>query len=123
MRWHPILDCLTDAPGIGVVEGIMTLVFTSLGIPAAVAATVTLAFRGLTFWLPMFFYRVHHIAWMRSFGVEETVALGELECAYCRDYDSLMGGINILSAVTPALTERVPSWNNIRLCMCGTGVD
>ena len=39
--------------GIGVVEGMMALTFTSLGIPGAVAATVALAFRGLTFWLPM----------------------------------------------------------------------
>ena len=39
--------------GIGLVEGVMTLTFTSLGIPGAVAATVVLAFRGLTFWIPM----------------------------------------------------------------------
>jgi glycosyltransferase 2 family protein len=38
--------------GIGVVEGVMTLVYTSLGIPASVATTVTLTFRGLSFWLP-----------------------------------------------------------------------
>lgn len=38
--------------GIGVVEGVMTLVFTSLGIPGVKAALVTLAFRGLVFWLP-----------------------------------------------------------------------
>jgi glycosyltransferase 2 family protein len=38
--------------GIGVVEGVMTLVYTSFGIPAAVATTVTLTFRGLSFWLP-----------------------------------------------------------------------
>lgn len=39
--------------GVGVVEGIMSLVYTSLGIPSAVATTVVLAFRGLAFWIPL----------------------------------------------------------------------
>ena len=39
--------------GIGVVEGVMTLVFASLGVPAGSATVIALAFRGLTFWLPM----------------------------------------------------------------------
>jgi len=38
--------------GIGVVEGVMTLVYTSLGVRAGPAALVVLSFRGLTFWLP-----------------------------------------------------------------------
>ena len=40
--------------GIGIVEGVMALVFTSLGVPGAIATTVALVFRGLTFWIPMF---------------------------------------------------------------------
>jgi hypothetical protein len=39
--------------GIGVVEGVMTLVYTSLGVRAEAATLVVLSFRGLTFWLPM----------------------------------------------------------------------
>ncbi len=39
--------------GVGAVEGMMTLAFVSLGVPAARAAVVTLAFRGLTFYLPV----------------------------------------------------------------------
>jgi len=38
--------------GIGVVEGTMTLVFTSLGMSGERAAVIALSFRGLTFWLP-----------------------------------------------------------------------
>jgi uncharacterized protein (TIRG00374 family) len=38
--------------GIGIVEGVMTLVYTSLNVPGAVALVITLAFRGLTFWFP-----------------------------------------------------------------------
>ncbi|MFZ6026229.1 MAG: lysylphosphatidylglycerol synthase transmembrane domain-containing protein [Chloroflexota bacterium] len=39
--------------GIGIVEGMMVLVFTSLHIRGEIAATVVLAFRGLAFWLPL----------------------------------------------------------------------
>jgi glycosyltransferase 2 family protein len=39
--------------GLGIVEGIMTVVLTSLGIPIGDATVVTLSFRGFTFWLPL----------------------------------------------------------------------
>jgi hypothetical protein len=39
--------------GIGIVEGMMALVYTSLGIPPTRATVIALAFRGLTFWLPL----------------------------------------------------------------------
>jgi uncharacterized protein (TIRG00374 family) len=39
--------------GIGVVEGTMTLVFTSLGIQSGAALVIIIAFRGLTLWLPL----------------------------------------------------------------------
>jgi hypothetical protein len=39
--------------GIGIVEGIMTLVFASLQVPVERAAVIAIAFRGLTFWLPL----------------------------------------------------------------------
>jgi uncharacterized protein (TIRG00374 family) len=41
--------------GIGFVEGAMTLVLNSLGIPLAAAAIVTLAYRGITFWFPLLY--------------------------------------------------------------------
>lgn len=40
--------------GVGIVEGAMALAYSSMGIPGAAAATVTLIFRGLSFWLPLF---------------------------------------------------------------------
>jgi uncharacterized protein (TIRG00374 family) len=39
--------------GVGVVEGIMTLTLTSLNVPFSQAAVITLAYRGITFWLPL----------------------------------------------------------------------
>ncbi len=39
--------------GIGVVEGVIALVYTSLGIHGVIATLIVLAFRALNFWLPM----------------------------------------------------------------------
>jgi uncharacterized protein (TIRG00374 family) len=39
--------------GVAAVEGVMALVFASLGMPEAKAILITLAFRGLNFWLPL----------------------------------------------------------------------
>lgn len=39
--------------GVGAVEGIMSLILTSLGVPSTKAITIVLAFRGVNFWLPM----------------------------------------------------------------------
>lgn len=38
--------------GLGVVEGTLILVLTTLGVSAGASAVVTLAYRGITFWLP-----------------------------------------------------------------------
>lgn len=39
--------------GIGVVEGVMPLVFNSLGVPHGISTVTVFAFRGLSFWLPL----------------------------------------------------------------------
>jgi uncharacterized protein (TIRG00374 family) len=39
--------------GLGVVEGVMTAMFVSFGVPLERAAVVVLAYRGLSFWLPL----------------------------------------------------------------------
>jgi uncharacterized protein (TIRG00374 family) len=56
--------------GIGVVEGVMALVYTSLNVPAAKATAIVLAFRGLTFWLPLAvgFFLLRRV---KSFGTDE----------------------------------------------------
>ncbi len=41
--------------GLGVVEGAMPVVLISLGVPIGAAATITLVYRGITFWLPFLF--------------------------------------------------------------------
>jgi uncharacterized protein (TIRG00374 family) len=53
--------------GMGVVEGAMTLGLTSLRVPLGPATVITLAYRGLTFWLPFVYgfiaMRVLHLQW------------------------------------------------------------
>ena len=39
--------------GIGIVEGIMPLALSSLSVPWSQAVIITLAYRGITFWLPL----------------------------------------------------------------------
>lgn len=58
--------------GVAAEEGMMMLVFTSLGIPGATAAAVTLVFRLVNYWLPLalgfFFLRS-----VRSFGIGKSI--------------------------------------------------
>ena len=39
--------------GIGIVEGVMPLALTSFRVPWSDAVIITLAYRGITFWLPL----------------------------------------------------------------------
>ena len=92
--------------GIGVVEGVMTLAFTSLGIPTAVAATVVLAFRGLTFWIPMLlgFFAVQRMHTVSPTRITLTETWG---VRFAAILVALMGVINVISAVTPSLSDRI----------------
>lgn len=92
--------------GIGVVEGMIALTFTSLGIPGAVAAATTLTFRGLTFWLPL---TVGFFMLRRTKTFNGTIPLlasnwGAKVVAFLT---ALMGLVNVISAVTPSLAARV----------------
>jgi phosphatidylglycerol lysyltransferase len=92
--------------GIGVVEGVMTLTFTSLGIPSAVATTVVLAFRGLTFWIPMLlgFFAVQR---MQTISPNQRTLTETWGVRFAAILVALMGVINVLSAVTPSMPERI----------------
>jgi len=48
-----LLAVVSPTPaGIGVVEGTMPLVLSSLRVPIGAATVITLAYRGVTFWMP-----------------------------------------------------------------------
>lgn len=40
--------------GVAAVEGVMGLVFTSMGVPSGTAFGIIIAFRGMNYWLPLF---------------------------------------------------------------------
>lgn len=92
--------------GIGVVEGMMALTFTSLGVPGAVAATVALAFRGMTFWLPML---LGFLALQRSriTGADWRTLTETWGVRIMAVLVAVMGTVNVLSAVTPSLAARL----------------
>ena len=91
--------------GIGVVETVMPLVYSSLGIPLAVGTIINLAFRGLTFWIPMFlgFLLLRRL---RIFGGPEKALANEGQVRLIATVVALMGIVNVLSAMTPALVNR-----------------
>jgi phosphatidylglycerol lysyltransferase len=92
--------------GIGVVEGVMTLVFTSLGIPAGSAAVISLTYRGLSFWLPLLvgFLLLHR---MRSFSVQESSLAKSWNVRIAALLTALMGVINLISAASPTMPGRL----------------
>jgi uncharacterized protein (TIRG00374 family) len=88
--------------GIGVVEGMMVLTYTSLGVPSSQATVITLAFRGLTFWLP-FFIGFLLLRRVKAFGAEERPGAGAWSVRVTSALTGLMGVFNVFSAVTPTL--------------------
>lgn len=53
--------------GVGVVEGAMTAAFVSLGVPVARATIAVLAYRGISFWLPLLTGFIA-LRWVRGLG-------------------------------------------------------
>jgi uncharacterized protein (TIRG00374 family) len=92
--------------GIGVVEGVMSLVYISLGIPGEAAAVITLAFRGLTFWLP-FAIGFLLLRRVKAFGAEEYSRAEALSVRAASLFTGLMGLMNVLSAVTRSLDSHM----------------
>ncbi|MCB0210078.1 MAG: flippase-like domain-containing protein [Anaerolineae bacterium] len=92
--------------GVGVVEGVTPLVLISLDVPAAVATVVVLAYRGLSFWLPMFIGFVL-LQRLKSFSPTEKVQARSWNVRLVAILTAAMGVINILSAVTPSLATRM----------------
>jgi phosphatidylglycerol lysyltransferase len=92
--------------GIGVVEGMMTLVFASLGVPIERATVIALSFRGLTFWLPLGIGFVL-LRRLRSFGAKETVRTEAWGVRLVALLTAVMGVIDVLSGLTPTIHNRL----------------
>jgi uncharacterized protein (TIRG00374 family) len=59
--------------GIGIVEGVLTLVLSSLSVPLSAAAVIALAYRGITFWAPLLFGMAAFRILTHSGEIETTV--------------------------------------------------
>jgi phosphatidylglycerol lysyltransferase len=92
--------------GIGMVEGVMVLVYGSLGIPQDVAVIVSLAFRGLAFWLPLGLGFIS-IRRVKSFGIGERSRAEGWSVRLIALFTALLGVLNVFSAVTPAQADRL----------------
>jgi phosphatidylglycerol lysyltransferase len=92
--------------GIGVVEGMMTLVFASLGIPIEHATVISLAFRGLTFWLPLAIGFIV-LRRMKFFGVVEAARNEAWGVRVVAILTAGMGIVDVLSGLTPTLHNRM----------------
>lgn len=92
--------------GIGVVEGVMALVWSSLGVPPERAAVIAVAFRGLTFWLPLGagFVLLRRV---RSFQAASGLSTGSWGVHAVAVLTALVGLVNVLSAITPSLEPRL----------------
>lgn len=92
--------------GIGVVEGIMALVYTSLGVPAAQAAVIALAYRGFAFWLPLLvgFLLLRRVKTFAGAAHTQTDAFGVRAVALVT---AIAGIVNVLSAIVPPLRDRL----------------
>lgn len=86
--------------GIGLVEGMMALVFTSLGIQANLATVIALTFRGLTFWLPFLFGFIFLQA-LPMFRGESRTEVRDWSVRIAAILTALVGVINMISAVIP----------------------
>lgn len=92
--------------GIGIVEGIMPVIYSSLGIPLATATVISLTFRGFTFWLPMLagFFLLRRL---KLFTPSER-SLAEREQPHIVAIaTTVMGIVNVLSGAMPGLLERM----------------
>jgi phosphatidylglycerol lysyltransferase len=92
--------------GAGVVEGLMPVIFASLGVPISRATVISLAFRGLSFWIPLLvgFFLLRRL---KLFTPSERSVAETGEGRLMAMLAALMGLINVLSGMMPGLTERL----------------
>jgi uncharacterized protein (TIRG00374 family) len=96
--------------GIGVVEAALIAVLGSFGIEAGTATIISLAFRGLTFWIPLFlgFVTLRRTAVFKSGGdAVEFAKSGKAVARLTAVLVAIAGVLSIASALTPSIAQRV----------------
>ncbi len=88
--------------GIGVVETIVPIMYSSLGLPSEKGIAITFAFRGVTFWIPMMlgFILLRQLKMFSGSG-RSLAESGQVRLIAV--LTALMGLLNVLTAVQPDL--------------------
>lgn len=92
--------------GVGVVEAVTAMVFASLGVPGSKAIVIALAFRGVTFWLPLLVGMIV-LKRISSFKTQERTQAKVAELHLAAAATAAIGLINLLSGIMPALADRL----------------
>jgi phosphatidylglycerol lysyltransferase len=92
--------------GIGVVEGLMPVIYASLGLPVAESTVVSFAFRGFSFWIPLL---IGFVLLRRAKLFDRTErSLAEAgDVRLIAVLTTIMGIVNLISGSTPALADRL----------------
>lgn len=92
--------------GVGVVEGLLPVIYTSMGLPLATATVISLTFRGITFWLPMLagFFLLRRL---KLFTPTERSLAEQEQPHFVAVATAAMGVINVLSGATPGWADRL----------------
>ncbi len=91
--------------GVGVVEGAVSLLLATLGVPAGTALAISLTFRGLTFWIPLGIGSLM-LPRVSTFAATDR-AKSTLVARASAVFVFVVGVVNILSAATPSLASRI----------------
>ncbi|MDX1664719.1 MAG: flippase-like domain-containing protein [Candidatus Promineifilaceae bacterium] len=88
--------------GVGFVETLTPFVFARFGVAGAVATIVVLAYRGLSFWLPLLvgFFMVQRL---KSLGARERALTEVWSVRFVALLAALLGLINVVTALLPGL--------------------
>jgi len=92
--------------GVGVVEGLLPVIYLSMGLPAGSATVISLTYRGITFWLPMLagFLLLRRL---KLFTAPER-SLAEHEQPHAVAIaTTIMGVINLISGALPGFVDRI----------------
>jgi len=91
--------------GIGVVEVIVPIIYTSMGIPAEAGTAITLSFRGLSFWIPMLigFFLLRQLS---MFSGSERALAESGQVRLVAILTALMGVLNVLSVIQPEWVDK-----------------
>ncbi len=92
--------------GVGVVETVMPLIYTSLGVAPEQGTIVNLAFRGLSFWLPLLigFFSLRRL---RLFDSQQGELSRSGQVRLIAVFSGFVGLIDLLTAVSPSLVARL----------------